>query len=846
MGNCIHCGSKKGWTDLNYAGRDLVVDVEHFPFPSRIKPQKLPGKTSEFLCSSCAGKVAVMCKVHGNFNKDGFNYGGQPKCNGCEMQYESIKEDKLPLRFEWLLPVTYIEEQGVTYKQGWAALSVDKELHVIAEGRKFAISGKIDSFTPELALINTYSSLPGLFLKATCNGRKLKVLIDFSDATLMNKISNMSSVAGTPWLDFWAESIKEKLGLQYENLADLRIISLTTTTLSDFSFSANSQEQKVIFCSFKGTQAIFYPPLDIPDLRTVKFWKTDGLHRRALLLFEKDDVPYVLNFRELYSLRGDDLQKVFSANLEKSKELQDVQKYDLNNKAIIELKLLPSSRKKKAIIELEQSKRLKVTLLPEQDIITVSYGYEHNGTFLGFGEHPTVFVSEISSNILRNISFSDSSLINQFSEDSTEASHSIYLLSNDSTAEAYSLEVSTSFWSLNGVIRDYSKDVRLKVKPLGGDDKKCEVVFEYDENGWSQSTVCVAPEALSYELLKRWDKIRSSTLAKGQDISTLYKEFNHYRRNDLLFLLFADLFVLEHQLNAGVPMEELFNNLIETDDESFFANEKLLKSTTEKIFLLSEEILNQKKKMAYLALYYPYFVMKSESDWLKGLFGAPVATSVIKNEREQITSTYRNRVKSIRTEIMGEFVEIEKALGPAIKAIDVENIKRKSSTSTNIKKASQLAGLATIAVLSCGFSLLLTGGQLVDNVTHFVAKDKNAALKVKKAFEDFYPWWILFEESRAVIVYETNQFVENERVRFMKRDKALLQKVPNSERQKYIENLFEKIQEKIFEDKHRDREEVLEGSGITKSMIADKIEMAMSARMYSSVDIFINSLRAVS
>ncbi|MBM9606742.1 hypothetical protein [Desulfopila inferna] len=843
MSKCIRCGKDGGWTAYNYAGYILDKDRKHFSFPSRIDSTILPGqKGKDFLCSDCAGKIPIMCKVHGNFNYGDFSYGKQPKCKGCDLQLEIIKKNEVPSGFKWILPVSEISQKCTSSKKGWVALSDDQQIHVVSEDNELYVSGDKKEFCTSIGLLKDENPA---FILSNEKEDGLKCTFDFSDDSLLRLAMNGSQEM---WFEFWRNSLAEKLGTRRQASGNVHIIRLSWATLSDRISVKKQSVYKSLFCAIEEGKLKTFPVIPIPSIDEVVCWRnTFG----ELIEFKSalNDIPQIFSFDEIIKLKETKFSSQLLKNLPKSKEDTNPASYNINNMVVSEITCFPEQDMQIAILETQQNS-LIVNLLPNKKVLNVKTGYSCNSNLIAYTDCKKVITAKLTEENCKIICshIETPSVMSSIAMDGAGQLFFTSLMDKDSPERVHVFSCTNIGCNINGQELKHSDQVRLEKKQFNGMSQLSELRIYWERQSESHSVRCVAPTKLTDAILERWETERSSVEASQKTLPQLYKEYNQCKKDNLLYVLFVDIFLLNRELNSGLTLNEIANELSGMSGTELYENHKdLLKTATNKILLVSEIISNLKQKYEYLSLYYPYYVLQNESDWVSSAFGSEVASHILEDERTKVTQSYRERVRYVQGELRRILGEVERCIAPTKSYFNRDVIK--STTSSKIARHIPAAGQAAMI----GIDFAVTGGMssvlvgmfgigALGKTLGFFQENKESAQSIKSAFEELTPWWSLFMNSLSVIVYETEQFIEKDNVRCMQRDKLLLDRVPEAQKNNYLKNMTQLLQKKIVREKHSSQLEVIQNSGVTIDLILNDITKIREIDMPTHVNGFIDSL----
>lgn len=843
MSNCIRCRKEKKWTDFNYARYDLDLSKDKFPFPERLKTTFLPGEKWEFLCGRCAGKVPVMCSVHGNINHQDFQYGNQPRCGGCDYQLKQIKADQLPSRFEWSIPASRIAAGVMAYGTGWVALSDDGYLHFITQNDDVVLSELIRDLTFNCVTVNNR-----LVLRITDISDKnetqeisgfqegvVQCDIDISNGFKLNKAAKDTIYQ---WMKRWVDSINSKLSVVGIGLEKICLANVKRSKLTDTIGSEDcSHFTSLVY--FDGSSIRTYPNCNFPELKFLKKWQKQ-YDKGLRLMFEVDNRSQVLEIAETDILQATNFVQEVCSVLPENLQSSDYSIFDLKDKALNQVHIFPRGECYKAHIEIGRE-YLLAKFLDGFDEVQAKYGFCYADYLLGVVDHKNVITYKMSTgeqSRLINHMIQPSEIFTVKENENGEDEFFAPLLDLNKQPVAHIFRCSAEKCCVDDLTFKHDVDFKLELEELDGHSGFLKLLFVFPDEIECKELHCVAPKDLCHSIYETWDAFRSTFNARSRSIPDLYTEYNGFKKSNLLFGLFSELFVFNRELTKDRSLEEIYQSVVGLSASDFFSRKSLLYTVTEKVLQVSTSLQKLKERMEYMSLYYPYFIVDKEAKWLNDIFGNEVAIRIITSERDKIVSAYRSKVKNVQSEIRVTFGEVERAIAPAIRKFNHDDIKN-----TNGNSLLKYGTMAAAAAATGGVSMLFQLPTLAKDVSSFFTdNDDGTAATLKEAFEKMYPWYQLLQEVLAVAAFETNQFIEIECNRCMERDKALLSAVPPDEKEMYIQNLQKQLQKRITEEKHSGRIEIVKENGLTKAAIVEDIQFAMKQKMSIAVEQFISRL----
>jgi len=368
-----------------------------------------------------------------------------------------------------------------------------------------------------------------------------------------------------------------------------------------------------------------------------------------------------------------------------------------------------------------------------------------------------------------------------------------------------------------------------------------------DANGTHERHL-FAPEALAYALWEEWDVHRTEAALSGAGLPELYRQFNEAKKYNLLFILYADIILLNRELNADIGMEALYERINAIDPNEFGKDTRLLDQTVKKVLLWSMMLPRIKQKFELLAAMYPYYCARREIEWIQVAFGQAIAGRVAPAVRQSLVPAVRREVRTAQANIQRSLSEIEAAIRP------LEGILAKSELqNTVIAKTSRYLpivgqGMTTLALLLMGapmapillssFLLSGVGGKFATSIQN----DSEMAAQIRRTALGMFPWWSTFMSTLTVAVFESSQFIDDFNTTAMKRDRSLLDQLKGPGQTESVQRLAENLRRRIIEERRNRFLEVLKGSGIRLAMVVNDIEKVIDQDMRRDVKLFAEGL----
>jgi len=145
-----------------------------------------------------------------------------------------------------------------------------------------------------------------------------------------------------------------------------------------------------------------------------------------------------------------------------------------------------------------------------------------------------------------------------------------------------------------------------------------------------------------------------------------------------------------------------------------------------------------------------------------------------------------------------------------------------------VMSAPATGGTSLIPLIPLGANLTAQG---VGAFTALKENERVIAAQMKRSAMTILSWWKVLNDSLVVSIYESGEFINDACMSAMRRDKALMDKIPPESRQKAINDLAIALRQRIVENSRIRFSEVLEGSGIRLLTFMNDIQSAMGTQM---------------
>jgi len=375
---------------------------------------------------------------------------------------------------------------------------------------------------------------------------------------------------------------------------------------------------------------------------------------------------------------------------------------------------------------------------------------------------------------------------------------------------------------------------KLHVAPLG--DGFCSVTIDFDETSAKMAVKLIAPEAVAYKIWQEWDVRRTRTGIADAAAADLYKQFNEAKKYNLLSALFADVVLLNRELNSKISMDDLMAELESKGPVEFSEDKRLRELTISKMVLLISVLPRIKQKFELLAAMYPYYWAQQEASWLEMIFGKARVAGVVTAQTRRIVPVVRREVRSMQANVQRALGEIEASLRPLDALFAREEVQK--SGWSKIRRWAPVAGKAAavgampfVPHVAIPYLIMQAGGffagDVLGNVCGIFLKDSETHSQFQRAAKSVFPWWQIFMRTLVISIYEAAQFIDDENIRAMKRDKQLFDQVPATEKPATLQTLSTELRKRIIQERRNYFAEISAGSGLRLSNVIDDIQASI-------------------
>ena len=394
---------------------------------------------------------------------------------------------------------------------------------------------------------------------------------------------------------------------------------------------------------------------------------------------------------------------------------------------------------------------------------------------------------------------------------------------------------------------EYARDAGVNATP---DPTVAALTVKWQQADGEQSQRLLAPTDSAYALWEEWDvgKARSSLANMG--LPDLYRVFNADRRHEFLLAMYGDVLFLNRTLQAGIPISELLHRLGAVGSVKFSEDKSLRDETLTKIITLVDTTSQMKQRAEVFASLYPYYWTQQEADWLAGVFGAQTATRYFIQERKRLVPTLRRQIRGIQAELFRTLAQIEAASKPVEALLAREDLRKHWSTKARMLLpgvASAGIGVAMMSVSGAGIPMLASAIAIhgLGGILGHFQQDREGAAQIMRAAESVFPWWEILMETLPVSIYETGLYVDEENLRYMKRDRAMVDSAAPAHKPEVLKRLREQLMATAVVNRRKAFREVADGSAIRVADLFSDIKRASTEQVRDKVAEFASSMTQV-
>lgn len=368
----------------------------------------------------------------------------------------------------------------------------------------------------------------------------------------------------------------------------------------------------------------------------------------------------------------------------------------------------------------------------------------------------------------------------------------------------------------------------------------------------SGSDVCLyVPPLLADEIAREWDRRSFDTRLAGAKIADLYTMYNAVRKEDLLIALFSDILLLNRKLNEpddDYPMEDLVSYLATMGAFEFAKNAEMQESMLAKVLVLTLMLPPLKQNFEVLSTMYPYYWIRQDARWLEEAFGLDPKSAEARAESRRLIPQIRREVRAIQgnnQRALGEMETVARSLD-AVLARQETHEQWQSKVRKYVPVGMQGLFASGLIVFSGGtnpaaWNMLgnfLASGVL-GNLCSMMLQDQEAKAQIQRVAGTLIPWWHVFMQTSVVSIFEAAQFVDEQNIAAMQRDKAMLDQVKEAERPAALARLQAALRGRIRAHREKLLHDKLAGGTVSLQEIIDDLHDAIGRQMDQEVSYYI-------
>jgi hypothetical protein len=270
----------------------------------------------------------------------------------------------------------------------------------------------------------------------------------------------------------------------------------------------------------------------------------------------------------------------------------------------------------------------------------------------------------------------------------------------------------------------------------------------------------------------------------------------------------------------------------------------------EKILLLTVAVPRIKQKFEIMASVYPYYLADQEVQWIAELRGRQLDPREIIDLRRRMVRRVRSQIRAVQSNLSRPLLEIEAAARPVDALLSREKMQGNWLAKLGSYVPMTLQGVFAVGLFAANpanplaWNLLagFLGTGVIRQISAAIAKDSERVNQISRAALTILPWWQVFMRTFTVNLYETSMFIDEDNTAAMKRDRALVDKVPADRRNETITRLAGALRRQIVKERRNRFQEVFEGSRIRTAHVVSGIEALITVDLEHDIDAFIRRL----
>ncbi len=387
-----------------------------------------------------------------------------------------------------------------------------------------------------------------------------------------------------------------------------------------------------------------------------------------------------------------------------------------------------------------------------------------------------------------------------------------------------------------------------------------QIDITWSDNKSNGSLSLVAPDKAAEAAMATIQSRQTNKFVSGNAaLAELYREYTELRKEDYLFVLFADLILLDRKLQEGIGISELVRQLKSKGGVEFAENKVLSEATIAKVLVLTEGIRLTKQKLELLASMYPYYWLQQDADRLAAVFGNMLPNGFIEARRRRIVPRMRQDIRTVQGTILRSLAEIESGSRQIDSMLAKDEVKKHWSSkamrwgpaiiqgglAVSYLFMTGGAGAATAASMltsqqAIGARMLagVIGTQAAGQLFGYFQQDKEASAQVKRAAETIFPWWDIFRSTLVVCIYEAGQFLGDLLTESMKQDKKLIDGLPPDRKPAVVDRLRQTLTDMIRQSHERRASAFVVGGDIRLADVIQEIRLTMGPEIRHTLNDF--------
>lgn len=389
----------------------------------------------------------------------------------------------------------------------------------------------------------------------------------------------------------------------------------------------------------------------------------------------------------------------------------------------------------------------------------------------------------------------------------------------------------------------------------------------WTEDNAKRTIALLAPAKAADEAMIFLQSRQTNRYISGNaSLPDLFREYNELRKEEYLFILFADLILLDRKLQEGIGISDLVRKLESLGGVEFAENKILSESTIAKVLVLTEGIRLTKQKLEMLASLYPYYWIQQDSSRLATAYGKALPAALLETKRKRIVPRIRQDIRSVQGTILRSLAEIEVGARQLEGMQAKEEIQKHWSSKAMrwgpsiiqgglalmflLGPGTQAAG-ATMTASALRASQQMTGARMLagsigvqaaGRLFSFFQQDKEAAALIKRTAEAIFPWWDIFQHALPVVIFEASQFIDDMQAEGMKQEKEIIEKLPPERKQVVMQQLRGVLQENIRQSHERRASAFVLGGDIRLTDVIHEIRLTTGPDLRRLLQDFSNRL----